>query len=224
MEDEKENSGRGNLKRTIVIAIAALGLLAVIALTGYKIKKSFNPPIVEVEDTSKVLPSHHKPVVVPVKVSDSTEALKTATLYKQYFSRDTVPQTYPTFLLDAFSAYALGDYSYMLKLDLANVPDAPTAKEPYTKQQLLQLAHYYKGIAALMTDDTEHAITHLQWVISNPANEVQFVKAKWYLALAYLNVSKTANTIELLKQVERNRASSNHALMAANLLKELQHQ
>ncbi len=221
--EEAQDSSSLKLKRSIVIVIASLLLVAVIVLTVFKIGKSFKrSSSVEIVDTTAVpLPPHKKETVTIKPNTDSIIAAKGALLYTKYFEKDTLPQKYPQFLLEAFSGYDLNDYIYLKKLDLVNIDASLNAKEMLDKHLILSLGHYYKAIAFLMVNNEAEAIINLHWCINNPLNEHQLVKARWYLSLAYLKTNDPAKAIALLETVENSRPVFSYAAKAKNVLEEL---
>ena len=223
--EEAQDSRSFKLKRSIVIVVASLLLMAVMVMTAYKITKSFRrASSIDLVDTSAVAPLapiHQKESLAIKPGTDSMVSAKGGVLYTKYFEKDTLPQKYPQFLLEAFSGYDLNDYIYLKKLDLVNIDASLSAKEMADKHQILSLGHYYKGIGFLMVNDEAEAIANLRWCISHPMNEHQLVKARWYLALAYLKINDPAKAIPLLETVENSRPTFYYAPKAKKLLEEL---
>ncbi len=151
-------------------------------------------------------------------VPDST---KLAALFAQYFIKDSVPTQYPKFLTEAFIGYNFGDYLYFKNLDFNDLPEILETIEGNNRETILQLGHYYKGIAGLMTNDSAQAISNLQWSINHGSAEMAF-KAKWYLALAYLKNNNSQKCKELLQKVSISNAGSIYGINAKKLLKELE--
>src|SRR5690606_17612903 len=107
-------------------------------------------------------------------------------LFKQYFKKDDLPANYPLFLAEAFTDYESGNYKTLQQLNLNDLPQTRGTDESGSKAIILQLGHYYKGLAFLQTNNTKEAIHHLNWVLNNrPANALR-AKAQWYVALVYL--------------------------------------
>jgi|GEM_PF-5789452 len=202
-DQETEVKNAPNTTRLVVIITAAVFLLAVLVFGFLRINKSIKATDPEIEDTIIVIKPHTtKPVIV--LSADSMRAVVSDSLYRQYFVKDTLPQKYPPFLLEVFSGYKFNDYSYIQKLDLSDIDNALGPKEIDDKELILQLGHYYKGISFLLVNDTLQAITHLEWALHHAANEHQLVKARWYLAMAYLKQNNQDEAVALLEKVAQS--------------------
>lgn len=131
--------------------------------------------------------------------NDSSTSINGPALFAKYYTKDRIPDSYPIYLADALARYEAGDYTGLQQLNLADIPATRGSNAAAEKEQVLQLAHYYKGICWLQTGSIDKAITHFDWVIKNkPGNQLQ-EKAEWYLALAFLKKNETGKTREILK-------------------------
>jgi hypothetical protein len=207
------------------IAVAAAACILGLVLTNLisnnsNLDKSYT--IVK-NDTEHLQQNDTISSLAQIKPQDSVSTLKQiALLFKEYFTMDTLPENYPIYLAESFSAYNAGDYSYLEKLNLENVPDMRGNDEVNNKQNILQLGHYYKGIALLKKHNTKPAIVNLEWVEQNGNDKNIKLKAQWYKALAYLINDKDENkTIKLLKEIEVNNIKR-YNFKIKDLLKALQ--
>lgn len=138
-------------------------------------------------------------------------------LFKQYFKKDSLPDEYPIFLAEAFTDYESGHYKTLQQLDLKNIPETRSGN---TKENILALGHYYKGLAFLQTGNSKNAIINLDWVVNQPDQALQ-TKAEWYLALAYLQENNKEKAIELCRRIV-SRKTDPMAKNAKKLLNSLQ--
>jgi tetratricopeptide (TPR) repeat protein len=207
-----------NRKQWITIAVAASVLVAVITITLIKPEKKRGPVIVKNGDSADTNKKDTQELTV-TKPDNNLNTLDYAGLYRQYFVKDDLPESYPTFLAEALISYNDGDYSSIQKLNLAAIPEMRGAGE---KQTILDLGHYYKGIAFLKTGNTQQAIQNLQWIEKNSTDADLKIKAQWYLALAYLKSDNASEAISLLKKLAVNGAYSMYNAKAKSLLKEIE--
>jgi len=209
---KKINPHRPLWKKTIGrvtwLHIAAAAVVLIIIATFFIVKpkqsaqqtplvKLNEKPIIKNIDSSTTVKS--EPNVMPAKDPDF------ASLYKKYFVKDQLPETYPMLLADAFSNYERGDYASIQHLNLSDISEVRGEDELNNKQNILQLGHYYKGIAFLETNNTQQAIINFNWVIKNQPGKSLHLKAQWYLTLAYLKENNGTKAAELCKSVINNR-------------------
>ena len=116
--------------------------------------------------------------------------------------------------------YKNSDYSFR-EIDLDKVPiSRGSSNDINSKQNILQLAHYYKGLSYVETNDYKKAIENLQWVITNAINDQIKIKAQWYLALIFLKEgNKKANA--LLLSVSKNDKAIPYNRKAGDILEGL---
>jgi hypothetical protein len=207
-----------NRKQWIIIAAAACVLAAVITITLIKSEKETGSVIVKKDGTTGTNKKDTQELTV-TKPDDSLNVPDYAVLYKQYFVKDDLPENYPTFLAEALISYNDGDYSSIQKLNLAAIPEMRGGED---KQIILNLGHYYKGIAFLKTNNNQQALQNLQWIEKNCTDADLKVKAQWYLSLAYLKNSNAIEAISLLKKLASNGAYPMYNTKAKSLLKALE--
>ena len=184
-------------KKWFAIAAAAAVIIAVVSIIFLKPKKDIDKVIVQSNDTNSVKKNDTTAITI-TQPNDSIKTLTFIKLYQQYFSTDVVPENYPMYLAEALTNYQSGDYAAIQKLNLADIPEIRGTE---SKQPVIALGHYYKGIAFLKTNNTKEAILNLQWVQKNSADKNLQLKAQWYLALAYLKNNNAAEAIKLLKNM-----------------------
>jgi len=129
-----------------------------------------------------------------------------ASLYKQYFKKDTAPQIKPMLLAEALIDYENNSYKSVQNFDLTNLPTdrGVSSSNINSNQNIKELGHYYKGLAYIETKDDSKAITNLQWVIDSAQNGQLQTKAQWYMALLQLRNSNIRKTMELLAGVSES--------------------
>ena len=93
-----------------------------------------------------------------------------------------------------------------------------------SKQNILQLGHYYKGLAYIETNDNKQAIENLQWVIDSAQSPQLKIKAQWYLALIYLKENNTKKALPLLSSLSKNSNAVQYHKQANEILEMLKGQ
>lgn len=136
---------------------------------------------------------------------DSSKAVDLALLFEQYFKKDVLPEDYPLFLAEALTDYEAGNYTTLQKLNLHNLPQTRGAGEADRKENILQLGHYYKGLAFLQTNNIHDAIINLDWVLNNQPGKTLKAKAQWYLALGYLKENNREKAAELCRSIVKDK-------------------
>ena len=139
---------------------------------------------------------------------DSSRAVDLALLFEQYFKKDVLPEDYPLFLAEALTDYEAGNYITLQKLNLHNLPQTRGDGENDSKENILQLGHYYKGLAFLQTGNTRDAITNLHWVLNNHPDKTLRDKAQWHLALAYLKEGNREKTAAICSKIISNKGNT----------------
>ncbi len=205
-------------KKWFAIAAAAAVIIAVVSIIFLKPKKDIDKVIVQSNDTNSVKKNDTTAITI-TQPNDSIKTLTFIKLYQQYFSTDVVPENYPMYLAEALTNYQSGDYAAIQKLNLADIPEIRGTE---SKQPVIELGHYYKGIAFLKTNNTKEAILNLQWVQKNSTDKNLQLKAQWYLALAYLKNNNAAEAIKLLKNMAAKSTYHRYKNKAKNLLKALE--
>lgn len=192
-------------KINFVVAIGAgLLLAAVIGFIVFRVQKSLKDTNAVNETTVDTISvtEHRQDTVKPKGTGPDSTKLRA--LFAQYFRKDSVPSKYPKFLTEAFIGYSFGDYLYLRQLDFSALPETLETIEGNNKETILQLGHYYKGIAGLLVNDSAQAITNLQWSIDH-ASSIMSIKAKWFLALAYLKFLHPEKAIPLFNEVSASK-------------------
>lgn len=176
---------------------------------------------IEVMDTvpETVIPPE---VTVTAPVKEDDKGVDLALLFKQYFKKDALPEDYPVFLAEALTDYESGNYATLQKLNLNDLPQTRGAGATNSKENILQLGHYYKGLAFLQTNNTRDAITNLQWVLNNQPDKLLQAKAQWYLALAYLKENNGEKAAELCRRIANNMENDTLVKSAKKILVSLE--
>jgi hypothetical protein len=186
-----------NKKKWVAIAIAASVVAALITIFFLQPENKPTPVIVQDKDTTGTKKKDTVQLVIK-KTDDSSKTRSTASIYKQYFALDAIPETYPMYLAEALTNYENGNYNSIQKLDLSDIPDLRSNAD---KQVVLETGHYYKGIAFLKTGNTTQGIINLQWVEKKGENTELKSKAAWYLSLGYLKNNQVTEAVGQLKKV-----------------------
>ncbi len=182
-------------KKWLAFAVAASVLVIAATYMLFKNNTASPPLVIHSIDTGAT----QKTVVPqPVKTQPVDSSILLC-LYKKYFIKDTLPDAHPMLLADALNGYDNGNYTALQKFDLSNLPQTRGSADE--NQEILQLAHYYKGIAFLETANDTKAIEHLQWMVGKSTDKNYKQKSRWYLALAYLKIGDKANAVEQLKRL-----------------------
>ncbi|MGG9960330.1 hypothetical protein [Ferruginibacter sp. SUN106] len=199
-------------------AIAASFAAIIISVLLLQPKKNIAPLVVKNIDTPDVK-KNDSLLITTATIDTSNKIKQLAALYRQYFSVDTIPENYPVYLAEAFTSYQDNDYAAIQKIDLANIP---ATRGIESRQNILQLGHYYKGIAFLKTNTIPQALSNLQWIEQNADDAKLKIKAQWYLALGYIKKGDVAEAGKLLAIISNNSTYYRYKTMAATLLKALQ--
>jgi hypothetical protein len=203
------------------LAIGAAVVTAFILLTIFWQKPEKAPDVVNIKDidTAQEIDiaqkkNNHPPAIATNPAKSSGETIDLALLFKHYFKKDVLPEQYPLYLAEALMDYESGNYKTLQQLNLNDLPQTRGTDESGSKATILQLGHYYKGLAFLQTNNTKKAIHHLNWVLNNrPANALR-AKAQWYLALVYLKENNREKAAELCRIIVNNK--ENHILVKAS--------
>lgn len=203
--------------------IGAAVITGLILFTIFEQKKTKTTEVADV----KVADTLQKPITPPVStinvpVQDSDEHIDLQDLFKKYFRKDALPEHYPLFLAEALMDYESGNYKTLQKLNLNDLPQTRSVGEADSKENILRLGHYYKGLAFLQTNNTRDAIENLHWVISNQQDKALRTKAQWFLALAYLKENNSEKAAELCRSIVNNNDSSTLIKNAKKILDTLE--
>ncbi|MBX2925682.1 MAG: tetratricopeptide repeat protein [Chitinophagaceae bacterium] len=194
------------------IAIGAAVVTAVTLLTIFWQKPGKNPDVADRKhldaiDTAQKTANSPETAVTALTENSSGD-IDLALLFKQYFKKDALPENYPLYLAEAFTDYEAGNYTTLQKLNLNDLPQTRGVSETDSKENILQLGHYYKGLAFLQTGNTRDAITNLYWVLNNQPGKALQAKAQWYLALAYLKENNSEKATELCRSIVNNKENN----------------
>jgi hypothetical protein len=207
-----------NTRRWLTIAAAATVTGIILALLFFNTKKDSPAIVIQHNDSATINKKDTAPLVIN-KPADSSNKKNITALYKQYFTADTIPQNYPMYLAEALTNYQNEDYAAIEKIDLTNIPQIRGVED---KQAILNLGHYYKGIAYLKNNNTPQAIVNLQWVQNNCTDNSIKLNAQWYLALAYLKNNNAAEAINQLKNLTGKSTYRRYSREVKSLLKALE--
>ncbi|MFT3750782.1 MAG: hypothetical protein QM768_20890 [Agriterribacter sp.] len=189
------------------VAISAAVVSAIVFLSIF-LKKTEKNTVTAATDTIDTAQQSTIPpqaaVAEPVQ-KDSIKVIDLAGLFKQYFKKDTLPEHYPLYLAGALMDYESGNYKTLQQLNLKDLPQTRSTDETGSRENILQLGHYYKGLAFLQTSNTKEAIINLNWVLNNQQANILRAKAQWYLALAYLKENNKEKAAELCRSIIRNK-------------------
>ncbi len=188
--------------RRIGLAIAAAVIIAFMLFTLFWQKTGKTPDIANGKNIDTAQKSNNPlQATVTSPAKDSSKRVDLALLFKQYFKKDTLPENYPLYLAEALMDYESGNYTTLQQLNLNDIPQTRGTNEISHKENILQLGHYYKGLAFLQTNNTKEAIINLSWVLNNRPGKEQRDKTRWYLALAYLKENNVEKAAELYRHI-----------------------
>lgn len=194
------------LQKWLVIGAAAAVLAAVLVIT--KQNSSPKPAVADKIGVDTTRKEDVTPPVAVIRPAEDSSRLNFEALFKQYFKKDSLPDEYPLFLAEAFTDYASGKYSTLQQLSLKELPEVRGIDGNDSKEKILQLAHYYKGLAFLQTNDTRQAAINLEWALNNHADKTLRAKAQWYLALTYLKEGKKEKAAVMCRNIISNKENT----------------
>lgn len=210
------------MRKWWAISAAAVAIIALVLFTILWQKQEKNPGITNRKDIDTIHEKSAPPQIVTAPAKDSSGEIELASLFRQYFKKDTLPEEYPIFLAEALTDYDSGNYTTLQRLNLNSIPQTRGVGEADSKENILQLGHYYKGLAFLQTNNTREAVINLEWVLNNHPGNTLRDKAQWYLALAYLKEHKPGKAKELLKKIISGSRENTLSKHANTLLKSLE--
>ena len=122
-------------------------------------------------------------------------------------------------ILDSMpGAYNRNNYAIIQKLDLDELPVSMGAEEVDGKQNVMQMGHYYKGLASMEVNDFSPAVKNFQWIMENSKNSQLVHKSQWYAALAYIRLDNPRKAVPLLKSVAASPSTATYHTKAKQLL------
>ncbi|GAB3421716.1 tetratricopeptide repeat protein [Niabella aquatica] len=200
------------MQKWLTIGSAAAVIIAIVLFMAPWQKPGTAPDIANRKniDTTREESGRSK-TVISEPAKDSSNDIDLASLFKKYFKKEPLPEEYPIFLAEALMDYEQGNYATLQKLNLNDLPQTRGPQETDRKKNILQLGHYYKGIAYLETGNTGKAIAHFNWVLKNQPDTTLKAKTQWYLALAYLKEKNREKAAELCRSIINHKG--NHVLI-----------
>jgi hypothetical protein len=194
-------------------------------------KLSAPPPVAKKIDTSSAKKSTNNDLT-NITPKDSIKNINSeigkfngSASFKKYYAKDMSNQPMPELLAMVPSNYQKGNYSYSETINLANVLNTRgSSADINSKQNILQLGHYYKGLSYIETNDDKKAFENLQWVIDSAQSPQLKIKAQWYLALIYLKQNNTTRAMPLLSSLSKNSNEVQYKKHAAEILETLKEQ
>lgn len=212
-----------NLQSWTIMTAAACIVIAIISLVWFiqrpsspgLVKRNENP--VSGKDSNnnigKAIPND-----TIKNINPQTQKVNYAALFKKYYTKDTANPAMPELLAMVSEKYKNGDYSFR-EINLDKVPlTRGSSNDINSRQNILQLGHYYKGLSYIETNDDKKAIENLQWVIENANNEKIKIKARWYLALIYLKNDENKKAVPLLSSLSKNDTAAPYNKNAQDIL------
>lgn len=190
-----------DIKSWSAIAAAACVVLAVVSLVLFMPKPSPPPSVVKNDtpakntniDITKTIPRGSVKNINP-----KIQKIDVTALGKKYYAKDTSNPAMPDLLAMVPADYKKGDYSFR-EINLTRQPlTRGSSNDINSKQNILQLGHYYKGLSYIETNDNKEAIENLQWVIDSALSRQLKIKAQWYMALIYLKENNSKKATPLL--------------------------
>ena len=155
-------------------------------------KSSTPPSIVKTNDTPLIRKNTNTDITKTIpedsikNINPEIQKINVSALAKKYYAKDTASPVMPDLLAMVPADYKKGDYAFR-EINLNKQPlTRGSSNDINSKQSILQLGHYYKGLSYIETNDNREAIENLQWVIDSALSRQLKIKAQWYMALIYL--------------------------------------
>jgi len=212
-----------NLQSWIKIATAACIVIAIISVIWFirnpsskELVKNHENPVIpkdSINDIAKAIPNDSIKNIKP-----HAHQINYAALFKKYYAKDTAVTAMPELLAMIPEKYKNDDYSFReINLDKIPLTRGPSY-DINSRQNVLQLGHYYQGLSYIETNDDKKAIEKLQWVIENPGNAKTKVKAQWYIALICLKNGQNKKAHLLLFSLSKNESANPYNIKAQEIL------
>lgn len=212
-----------SLQSWIIIAAAACIVIAIISLVWF-IQKPSSTVLVKTNENPVNRKDSNSNIAKTIpndsikNINPQTHKVNYAALFKKYYRKDTANPAMPELLAMVSEKYKNGDYSFR-EINLDKVPlTRGSSNDINTRQNILQLGHYYKGLSYIETNDDKKAIENLQWVIENANSEKIKIKAQWYLALIYFKNDENKKAISLLSSISKNDSAAPYNKNAHDIL------
>jgi tetratricopeptide (TPR) repeat protein len=218
------------MKLWIAVAVSACIILAVTIFVIIMRPKPMPPNIAAIKDTSAAKKNTDTEIAKTSsgdsikKISSAIKKFDGRVFFKKYYAKDLSNPQMPDLLAMVPAEYQKGDYSFR-EIDLGKVANTRGASNDLnSKQNILQFAHYYKGLSYIETKDYKTAIENLRWVIDSARSPQLKIKAQWYLALIYINEDNLQKAMPLLLSLSKNPNQSPYHNQAAELLESFKQQ
>jgi TolA-binding protein len=186
-----------NKNNWFAIAASLIAIVSIATFYIFKSEKKAPIDLVKNIDTLNVIKGDTVSANI-VKVIDTIVQPNLSAIFEEYFEPDKIPENYPIQLAAELTDYEKGNYASIQKLDITKVTETRGGDD---KRAILELAHYYKGIALLKSNKLEDAITNLQWVKNNATDASMKANANWYLGLGYLKMREISKVKILFKKI-----------------------
>ncbi len=219
-----------NLRSWSVIAAAACVVLAIASLVWFMPESSTPPTVANTIDTSSAKKDSNNRVAESIphdslkNSNPKMQRVDNITLLKRYYARDTANPPMPDMLAMVVPDYTSGDNSFT-GINLDHLPQTRgSSNDINSRQNVLQLGHYYKGLAYIEANDNKQAIENLQWVIDSAENPQLKIKAQWYLGLVYLKENNAKKAAGLFSSLSKNSNAGQYRKQSTEILNLLKQQ
>ncbi len=142
-------------------------------------------------------------------------------LYATNFKPDALPDEIPAALEKPLAYYETGDYTNAIKAFKNASPELAIRGEEADRKINKFYISYYTSLSYMANGSASKAIPELKNAIAGSPDSSYYIKALWYLSLAYLKTDNTTKAKELLQQIAINKTESKFNQMSLHLLKEL---
>lgn len=213
-----------NLKLWVITAAAACIVFAVSCLVLF-MPESSAPPSVAKSTPTKKDSNTNVVKTIPndssININSHSQEVDNIALFNKHYSKDTANPLMPELLAMVPDDYRKGDNSFQ-EINLNAQPlTRGSSNDINSKQNILQLGHYYKGLSYIETNNNKRAIENLQWVIDSAQSRLLKIKAQWYLSLVFLKEGNIKKTISLLSSLSKTETGSPYNREAGGILKKL---
>ena len=212
------------IKLWFITAAAACLVLAVAGLVLFLPKSSAPPPVAKSSPNKKDSTSNVAKTIPNDSVKNinpHATQVDNIALFNKHYAKDTANPEMPELLATVPSEYKNGDNSFQ-EINLNSQPlTRGSSNDINSKQNILQLGHYYKGLSYIETRNNKQAIENLQWVIDSAQSRPLKIKAQWYLSLIFLKEGNIKKTTSLLTSLSKNETAYPYNKEAVDILKKL---